>query len=81
MLTHASGIAAALAVLALPAMGQTALETALATGTRLSGDEIAARIVDHTITARAGERTFLFHYGPDNRLTGRKTRHRHVHPH
>jgi hypothetical protein len=55
----------------LPARAETPLEKALATGQLLSSDEISAKIVDHTITARKGQRTFVFYYGPDNKLTGR----------
>ena len=50
---------------------ETALGKALSGGQELSSEEIAARIVDHTITARSGDRTFVFYYGADNTLTGR----------
>ncbi len=71
-LAIATRCAAVLTVaLALPAQAQTPLETAIKQGQQLSAGEISARIVDHTVTARAGERTFIFYYGPDNTLTGR----------
>lgn len=64
--------AAALALLlALPAQAQTALDAAIADGQSLTAEEISDMIVDHTVTARAGDRTFIFYYGPDNSLTGR----------
>ncbi len=66
-----SAVALLTGVLALTANAQTALEQALASGAPLSSNEISERIVEHTITARAGERTFLFYYGSDNRLIGR----------
>ena len=53
------------------AMAETAMETALSEGALLTSDEIAGRLVDQTITARSGERTFIFYYGADNTLTGR----------
>lgn len=59
------------AALVLPVKAQTPLDAAMAEGQRLSAEEISARIVDHTVTARAGGRTFKFYYGPDNTLTGR----------
>lgn len=68
---YACGAVALAAALALPAQAQTALEEATAEGRRLTAEEISARIVDHTITARAGNRTFVFYYSPDNTLTGR----------
>jgi len=69
--TPISSAAVLCAILALPVAAETPLEAALAEGQQLTADEIAARIVDHTVTARAGDRTFLFYYGDDNTLTGR----------
>lgn len=66
-----SGMAVATAVLSFAAHAQTALEEALATGAPLSSNEISEMIVDHTVTARAGERTFIFYYSPENMLTGK----------
>lgn len=66
----ATAMAFALA-LGLPGQAQTPLEAAAAQGQRLTAEEISSMIVDHTVTARSGERTFLFYYGADNTLTGR----------
>lgn len=74
MLNHLawiSGAAISLLISPASASAETALEKALSGGQGLSAEEIDARIVDHTITARSGERTFVFYYGPDNTLTGR----------
>ena len=63
---------AALAIfLAFPAQAQTALDAAIADGHSLTAEDISDMIVDHTVTARAGDRTFIFYYGPDNSLIGR----------
>lgn len=65
--------AAALAALTLasPVRAGTDLEGALANGgTRLTSDQIAQRLVGHTVTARLGEKRFLFYYSADNVLTG-----------
>lgn len=70
-LTQLSGVAITLLMLPVSAPAETALERALSGGQGLSAEEIAARIVDHTITARSGDRTFVFYYGADNELTGR----------
>ncbi|MEM9223463.1 MAG: hypothetical protein AAGB11_13810 [Pseudomonadota bacterium] len=67
----ASAAATSLLVAAIPAQAQTALDKAISEGQRLSADEISGRIVNRTVTARAGDRTFVFYYGTDNTLTGR----------
>lgn len=48
------------------------LKTALNTGAeQLTSAQIADLIVDKTVTARAGKKTFLFHYGKDNIIAGK----------
>lgn len=37
----------------------------------LSSDEIAELLVGHTLTARTGQKTFLFYYGSHNDLAGK----------
>lgn len=56
---------------ALPAQAETALQKATAVGHRLTSEEISEKLVDQTITARAGDKTFVFYYGADNTLVGR----------
>lgn len=46
-------------------------EDALQAGAiRLTADEIAELIVGKTVTAKSGDKRFLFHYGEDNVLSG-----------
>lgn len=63
-----------LALMVLPAAGAVAAtekQEALDTGARqLTSEQIADRIVDKTVTARLGDKRFLFHYSEDNVLTG-----------
>lgn len=65
----------ALALLVIPAAGAgaaTAKQEALDDGAKqLTSDEIADRIVDTTVTARVGDKQFLFYYSEDNVLSGR----------
>lgn len=64
----------ALALLVLPAAGvagTTTQQEALEAGAeQLTSDEIADRIVDKTVTARLGDKKFMFYYSEDNVLTG-----------
>lgn len=63
-----------LALLVLPAAGAVAAtekQEALDAGARqLASDEIVDRIVDKTVTARLGDKRFMFHYSEDNVLSG-----------
>ncbi len=65
----------AFAVLAGSAVGaavETAREKALDAGaTQLTSDEIANLIVGKTVTAKSGEKRFLFYYSDDNVLSGK----------
>jgi hypothetical protein len=71
MRSSALAAAAAVTLAALPAQAETALDRALAEGGRiLAAQEIADLIVGRIVTARAGDRTFRFHYGPENALSG-----------
>ena len=64
-------LAALITVLATPVLAETDFDKAIAAGgTALSADEIATLIVGKTITAELGDKTFKFHYGADNVLTG-----------
>jgi len=67
--------AVALALLAVSpggAAAETALEQAVAAGAKkLTADEIANLIVGKTVTAKSGEKRFLFHYSAGNVLSGR----------
>jgi len=57
---------------AADAAAKTAKQEALDDGARqLTADEIAGRIVGTTVTARRGDKEFLFHYSEDNVLSGR----------
>ncbi len=63
-----------LALLVPPAAGAMAAtdkQEALDAGARqLTSEQIADRIVDKTVTARLGDKRFMFHYSKDNVLTG-----------
>lgn len=63
-----------LTLLVLPAAGAMAAtekQEALDAGARqLTSEQIADRIVDKTVTARLGDKRFMFHYSKDNVLTG-----------
>lgn len=63
------------ALLVLPAAGAMAAtdkQEALDAGARqLTSEQIADRIVDKTVTARLGDKRFMFHYSKDNVLTGK----------
>jgi len=65
----------AIAVLVLSAAGavaQTAREAAIDAGAvQLTSEEIADLIVGKTVTARLGEKRFMFFYGTDNVLSGK----------
>lgn len=65
----------AIAVLAVSTVGaaaQTALEKAIDAGAKqLTSEEIADLIVGKTVTAKSGEKRFLFHYSMDNVLSGK----------
>jgi hypothetical protein len=65
----------AFAVLAGSTVGaaaETAREKALNAGaTQLTSDEIANLIVGKTVTAKSGEKKFLFYYSDDNVLSGK----------
>lgn len=65
----------AFAVLAGSTVGaaaETAREKALDAGaTQLTSDEIANLIVGKTVTAKSGEKKFLFYYSDDNVLSGK----------
>jgi hypothetical protein len=65
----------AFAVLAGSTVGaaaETAREKALSAGaTQLTSDEIANLIVGKTVTAKSGEKKFLFYYSDDNVLSGK----------
>lgn len=65
----------ALAVLAAPSVGaaaETEQAKALDAGARqLTSDEIADLLVGKTVTAKSGEKRFLFHYGAGNVLSGK----------
>ena len=53
------------------ALAGSELDTALANGgSRLTADQIAAKIVGKTVTASLGEKRFLFHYSENNLLSG-----------
>lgn len=63
---------AALAGLTVSAAAETAREKALNAGaTQLTSDEIANLIVGKTVTAKSGEKKFLFYYSDDNVLSGK----------
>ena len=63
---------AALAGLTVSAAAETARETALNAGaTQLTSDEIENLIVGKTVTAKSGEKKFLFYYSDDNVLSGK----------
>jgi hypothetical protein len=54
------------------AAAETAREKALNAGaTQLTSDEIANLIVGKTVTAKSGEKKFLFYYSDDNVLSGK----------
>ena len=54
------------------AVGESDRARALEAGAvALSSDEIAGFLVGRTLTARSGDKTFRFYYGPDNDLSGR----------
>jgi len=64
----------ALLALSIPrgANAETAKEQAIKAGaTQLKAEEIAELLVGKTVTARAGAKMFLFHYGKDNVLSGK----------
>jgi len=63
--------AAVTGAMSIAAKAETPLEAALVDGTPLTSDEIAEMIVGYTVTARAGDKTFMFYYSPENVLTGR----------
>ncbi|RMD65184.1 MAG: hypothetical protein D6826_00705 [Alphaproteobacteria bacterium] len=72
--TSLSGILvfAALAASPIGAAAETAMQKALEAGARqLSADEIAHLLVGKTVTARSGDKRFLFYYGTDNVLSGK----------
>lgn len=53
------------------ATAETAKEEAIKAGaTQLTSEEIADLLVAKTVTARSGEKKFLFHYSEDNVLSG-----------
>ncbi len=63
---------AILAGLTVSAAAETAREKALNAGaTQLTSDEIANLIVGKTVTAKSGEKKFLFYYSDDNVLSGK----------
>jgi hypothetical protein len=65
----------AFVVLAVSSVGvgaETAKEKAMNAGAKqLTGEEIANLLVGKTVTARSGEKKFLFHYSKDNVLSGK----------
>ena len=65
----------ALAVLAASSVGvaaHTAKEKAINAGAKqLTSEEIADLLVGKTVTAKSGEKRFLFHYSDDNVLSGK----------
>ena len=65
----------ALAVLAASSVGvaaHTAKEKAINVGAKqLTSEEIADLLVGKTVTAKSGEKRFLFHYSDDNVLSGK----------
>jgi hypothetical protein len=61
-----------LAISSAGAAAETAKEKAIEAGARqLTADEIADLIVGKTVTAKSGEKRFLFYYSEDNVLTGK----------
>ncbi|RMH34741.1 MAG: hypothetical protein D6690_10085 [Nitrospirae bacterium] len=63
---------AVLAVSLVSAAAETAKEKAINAGAKqLTAEEIADLLVGKTVTARAGEKKFLFHYSRDNVLSGK----------
>lgn len=58
--------------MAIPALAGSPLQDALAKGaTALTSTQIAELLVDKTVKASTGQKTFLFHYSADNLLTGK----------
>jgi hypothetical protein len=54
-----------------PAFAESELDTALASGgTRLTSDQISARITGQTVSAAKGGKKFLFYYSDDNAISG-----------
>jgi hypothetical protein len=63
---------ALLAASSVGAAAETAKEKAMKAGAKqLTADEIADLLVGKTVTARSGEKKFLFHYSEDNVLSGK----------
>lgn len=61
-----------LAASSFGAAAQTDEQIALNTGAqKLTADEIAELLVGRTVTAKSGEKNFLFHYSEDNVLSGK----------
>lgn len=70
-LTRRAAIAIALTVTGPAVASSSDFEAALAGGgERLSSEEIADLIVGKTVSAKLGDKRFLFFYGPDNVLSG-----------
>jgi len=64
-------VSAGLALSSLGVAAETAKQKAVSEGaTQLTSEQIAALLVGKTVTARSGEKKFLFHYSEDNVLTG-----------